>query len=285
VGTAEILVSSHFGNENRGNDHPFDPPCVFVHENSPFPTGTAGMETSKSAEERRAVRQDRSRPLVEAFEPRLREKLALRRPSSPRRSAMSCPARTGVGSSSEDGRIDIDVVERVIRPLTLNRKNALFAGSDGGAKHWAVIASLIETCKLTGVEPHGYLADVIPGSSTREAGSTSSCPGPTPPPSNSAPRPDHTGRSGSLGGPSSRWTTSYPWLDSILRMIWRPCGPTIGMSVRSRNIWRNGTATPVVEIDDDTVCLVWIPTDSKADTSTAPPEAGGRPAVRRELVL
>jgi transposase len=34
----------------------------------------------------------------------------------------------------------------------------LFAGS--GA-HWAVIASLIETCKLCGVEPHVYLADVI----------------------------------------------------------------------------------------------------------------------------
>jgi len=32
---------------------------------------------------------------------------------------------------------------------------------DGGAEHWAVIASLIETCKLIGVEPHGYLAHVI----------------------------------------------------------------------------------------------------------------------------
>jgi transposase len=63
----------------------------------------------------------------------------------------------------DDGRIEIDsnVVERAIRPLALNRKNALFAGSDGGAGHWAVIASLIETCKLIGVEPRGYLADVI----------------------------------------------------------------------------------------------------------------------------
>ena len=45
--------------------------------------------------------------------------------------------------------------------LALNRKNALFAGSDGGAEHWAVTASLIETCKLLGVEPHWYLTDVI----------------------------------------------------------------------------------------------------------------------------
>ena len=43
----------------------------------------------------------------------------------------------------------------------MNRKNALFAGSDGGAEHWATIASLIETCKLNGVEPLAYLADVI----------------------------------------------------------------------------------------------------------------------------
>jgi transposase len=45
--------------------------------------------------------------------------------------------------------------------MALNRKNALFAGSDGGGEHWAIIASLIETCKLNGVDPHVYLTDVI----------------------------------------------------------------------------------------------------------------------------
>ncbi|MET3583701.1 hypothetical protein ABID19_006766 [Mesorhizobium robiniae] len=48
-----------------------------------------------------------------------------------------------------------------LTPIALNRKNALFAGSDGGAEHWAVIASLIETCKLNSVEPLSYLADVL----------------------------------------------------------------------------------------------------------------------------
>jgi len=69
----------------------------------------------------------------------------------------------GLGLFIDDGRIEIDnnVVERAIRPLALTRKNALFAGSDGGAEHWAVIASLIETCKLNGVEPYSYLADVL----------------------------------------------------------------------------------------------------------------------------
>ena len=45
--------------------------------------------------------------------------------------------------------------------LALTRKNALFAGSDRGGSHWAVIASLVETCKLNGVDPQAYLADVI----------------------------------------------------------------------------------------------------------------------------
>jgi transposase len=63
----------------------------------------------------------------------------------------------------DDGRVEIDnnTVECAIRPIALNRKNAPFAGSDDRAEHWAVIASLIETCKLIEVEPHGYLADVI----------------------------------------------------------------------------------------------------------------------------
>ena len=44
--------------------------------------------------------------------------------------------------------------------IALNRKNALFAGSDGSAEH-SVIASSIKTCKLLGVEPRGYLTDII----------------------------------------------------------------------------------------------------------------------------
>ncbi|CAH1653161.1 hypothetical protein CHELA40_10755 [Chelatococcus asaccharovorans] len=45
--------------------------------------------------------------------------------------------------------------------LALSRKNALFAGCDGSVEHWAVIASLIETAKLNGVEPHACLADIM----------------------------------------------------------------------------------------------------------------------------
>jgi hypothetical protein len=52
-------------------------------------------------------------------------------------------------------------VERAIRPIALGRKNSLFAGSDGGARHWAIVASLVATAKLNGVEPLAWLTDVL----------------------------------------------------------------------------------------------------------------------------
>jgi transposase len=49
----------------------------------------------------------------------------------------------------DDGRLELDnnTVERAIRPIALGRKNHLFAGSDGGAARWAVVASLLATAK------------------------------------------------------------------------------------------------------------------------------------------
>jgi transposase len=124
-----------------------------------------GEIRGRSAEERRMVRQQRSRPLIEALEPWLRTKLQLISQKTKLAEAIryALSRWQGLCLFLNDGRVEIDnnVVERSIRPLALTRKNALFAGSDGGAEHWAVIASLIETCKLIGVEPYRYLADVI----------------------------------------------------------------------------------------------------------------------------
>lgn len=63
----------------------------------------------------------------------------------------------------DDGRLEMDtnVVERAIKPVIITRKNSLFAGSDAGARHWAIANSLIQTCKLNGVEPLAYLTDVL----------------------------------------------------------------------------------------------------------------------------
>jgi transposase len=71
--------------------------------------------------------------------------------------------RDGLVRFLDNGRIEIDsnTVERCIRPIALNRKNALFAGSDEGGASWAIVASLIETCKLNGVNPHARLTDTL----------------------------------------------------------------------------------------------------------------------------
>ena len=119
----------------------------------------------RSADERRSVRQARSRPVIEALEPWLRAKLEIvsqmGKLAEAIRYAMS--RWEGLSRFLDDGRIELDsnVVERAIRPLALNRKNALFAGSDAGGQHWAVMASLVETCKLNPIEPQAYLADVL----------------------------------------------------------------------------------------------------------------------------
>ena len=63
----------------------------------------------------------------------------------------------------DDGRIELDTntVERAIRPICLSRKNALFASGDDGGARWAAVASLVETCKLNGVDPQRYFTDVL----------------------------------------------------------------------------------------------------------------------------
>jgi transposase len=67
--------------------------------------------------------------------------------------------RDGPGRFLTDGRVEIDsnTVERTIRPLALNRKNALFTGHDAGAANWAVIATLIGTCKMKAIDQHAWL--------------------------------------------------------------------------------------------------------------------------------
>lgn len=59
--------------------------------------------------------------------------------------------------------IDTNIAERTIPPLASIRKNVLFVGLVRRVKHWAVIASFVETCKSVGAKPKAYLNDVITG--------------------------------------------------------------------------------------------------------------------------
>jgi len=118
-----------------------------------------------SAEHRRSVRAERSRAIIDD----LHQFLDARGCQVSAKSKLGDAIRyalnrwDGLTRFIDDGRIDLDsnTVERSIRPLALNRKNALFAGSDEGGDNWAVIATLIECCKLSAINPHTWLADTL----------------------------------------------------------------------------------------------------------------------------
>jgi hypothetical protein len=124
-----------------------------------------GEVRGRPPNERRAVRQERSKPIVEALHTWLTAQLGRVSGKSNLAAAIRYALRhwTGLVLFLEDGRIELDnnTVERALRPIALGRKNALFAGSDGGARHWAIVASLVATAKLNGVEPLAWLTDVL----------------------------------------------------------------------------------------------------------------------------
>ena len=112
-------------------------------------------------DERQRNRQDRSRPIVEAMQGWLQEQL--RCLPSRARLADALGRWPALIWFLDDGRIELDTnpVERAIRPVALGRKNSLFAGSKGGARRWAIVASLIETARLNGIEPYAWLRDSL----------------------------------------------------------------------------------------------------------------------------
>lgn len=118
-----------------------------------------------SAEESLAIRKEKTAPKIAVFKTWLSQARSRVSTKSPTCEALKYITKywDGLILFLSDGRIEMDknTVERTIRPIALNHKNALFAGHEAGAQNWAVLASLIETCKLNGVEPHGYLTGVL----------------------------------------------------------------------------------------------------------------------------
>ena len=119
----------------------------------------------KSPEARLEARQERSKPIIDQFETWLSTIRTRVSAKSPLGEALKYIAKywDGLCLFLEDGHIQLDnnSVERTIRPIALNRKNTLFAGHDAGAQNWAMLASLIETCKLNSVDPHAWLTTTL----------------------------------------------------------------------------------------------------------------------------
>ena len=115
--------------------------------------------------ERRAVRQERSRPLLDAMNVWLQETLA----SLSQKSATAKAIRYALSRWEalcrycDDGRIEIDnnAAERALRCVALGRKNFLFAGSDAGGERAAALYSLLGTAKLNGRDPEAFLREAL----------------------------------------------------------------------------------------------------------------------------
>jgi len=119
----------------------------------------------RATDERAKARARRSRPIINNLKPWLERQLM----RLPKRSGLAEAIRYAITRRPaltrflDDGRIGLDTntVERAIRPVTLGRKNHLFAGSDGGSERWATVSTLISTAKLNDVEPQAWLTDVL----------------------------------------------------------------------------------------------------------------------------
>jgi len=118
-----------------------------------------------TAEERLALRQDQSRPIVDKLEAWLTKSLN------------QVPPKTAIGKALHylanqwkkltvfmtDGRIPLDnnPAENAIRPFVIGRKNWLFSQTPKGAHASARIYSLIETARANGIEPYTYMVEVL----------------------------------------------------------------------------------------------------------------------------
>jgi len=119
----------------------------------------------RAPSERLAVRQQDAVPLLAELEAFLNKALNQISGKSTlaqaiRYSLSRWPALTRY---TTDGRLEMtnDAVERAIRPLALTRKNYLFAGSDSGGMRAGAMYTLIESAKMTGLDPEAYLRDVL----------------------------------------------------------------------------------------------------------------------------
>jgi transposase len=117
------------------------------------------------AEQRREIRRQRSRPVIDA----LHQWLGQQRQKVPDGSATlraidySLNRWAALTRYIDDGDLPIDNnwVENRIRPIAIGRQNWLFAGSLRAGKRAAAVMSLIHSAKLNGLDPYGYLCDVL----------------------------------------------------------------------------------------------------------------------------
>jgi hypothetical protein len=116
-------------------------------------------------EDRRLVREEHTRPILDGIFERLEELKPKTVPSEPMRKAIdyALNQRQALYRFLEDGRLkpDNNTAENAIRPLALGRKNWLFTASERGARATALFLGLIQSCKACNINPWEYFDDVL----------------------------------------------------------------------------------------------------------------------------
>ncbi|PJR92548.1 IS66 family transposase [Ochrobactrum sp. 695/2009] len=119
----------------------------------------------KNADIRAAFRQEQSETIVARLFDRWEKELGKVSGKSKTAEAIryAFTRREALERFLTDGRVEIDsnIVERAIRPQTITRKNSLFAGSEGGGRTWATLATLLQTCKMNSVDPLDWLSQTL----------------------------------------------------------------------------------------------------------------------------
>jgi transposase len=121
----------------------------------------------RTPEERLRIRQDREKPILDELMQMVKDRLLAGGLLPKSNFAKALNYFQGLAPylpnylNNPDARLDNNVAERGIRPLTIGRKNWLFVGSEDGGKASATILSLVQTCRNLGINPQEYLEDVL----------------------------------------------------------------------------------------------------------------------------
>jgi len=115
--------------------------------------------------QRKALRQEKSAPILQELHVWLKENITQTLPKSAIGIAIAYTLHLWprLIRYLEDGRYEIDnnLIENSIRPVALGRKNYLFAGSHEGAQRAAIMYSFLGTCKINNIEPFEWLSNVL----------------------------------------------------------------------------------------------------------------------------
>jgi transposase len=122
---------------------------------------------ARSAEERLKIRQEKEKPILESLTALVKERIHQGGLLPKSKFTQALHYYLGLAPhfsnylENAEARLDNNVAERAIRPLTIGRKNWMFVGSENGGQAAATILSLVQTCRHLNINPQDYLEDVL----------------------------------------------------------------------------------------------------------------------------